>query len=132
MPGATSHGDEIEALPPGIATLASNGWTRVQALAVRRGRGEFWAVQYHPEYDLAEIAHLARARAPVLVAQGTFRDEAAAAAWAEDVLALAADAGRRDLAWRLAIDRDVTEPASRLRELANWIERLVKPRAAVR
>jgi GMP synthase (glutamine-hydrolysing) len=128
----TSHGDEIEALPPGIATLASNGWTRVQALAVRRGRGEFWAVQYHPEYDLAEIAHLARARAPVLVAQGTFRDEAAAAAWAEDVLALAADAGRRDLAWRLAIDRDVTEPASRLRELANWIERLVKPRAAVR
>jgi GMP synthase (glutamine-hydrolysing) len=128
----TSHGDEIAALPPGTEVLATNGWTRVQALAVRRGRGEFWAVQYHPEYDLREIANLARARAAGLVAQGTFRDEASAGAWADDVLALAADGERRDLAWRLAIDRDVTDPTLRLRELANWIERLVKPRAALR
>jgi GMP synthase (glutamine-hydrolysing) len=128
----TSHGDEIASLPPGSEALATNAFTRVQALAVRRGRGEFWAVQYHPEYDLREIAHLARARAPGLVAQGTFRDAAAAGAWADDVLALAADGGRRDLAWRLAIDRDVLDPKVRLHELANWIEHVVAPRAAHR
>jgi GMP synthase (glutamine-hydrolysing) len=128
----TSHGDEIEALPPGAVPLATNAFTRIQAIAVRRGRGEFWAVQYHPEYDLREIAHLARARAPGLIAQGTFRDPGDAAAWSDAVLALASDAGRKDLAWRLAIDRDVLDPALRMREVANWIEHLVKPRAAHR
>jgi len=123
----TSHGDEVEALPPGGVVLASNGWTRVQAIAVRSGRGEFWAVQYHPEYDLREVARLARVRAPGLVAQGTFRDEAAALAWAEEAESLAADPGRADLAWRLGVDRDVLDDALRRLEVRNWIERLVKP-----
>ena len=61
----TSHGDEVETLPPGAEVLASNAWTRVQALAVGSGAASFWAVQYHPEYDLREIAQLARARARV-------------------------------------------------------------------
>jgi GMP synthase (glutamine-hydrolysing) len=124
----TSHGDEVDALPPGGEVLASNAWTRVQALAVRRGRGEFWAVQYHPEFDLREIARLARARAPGLVAQGTFRDESAAAAWAQEAEGLADDASRADLAWRLALDRDVLDDVLRRLEVHNWIERLVKPR----
>ena len=86
-------------------------------------------MQYHPEYDLREIAQLARARAPGLVSQGTFRDEADAAAWAAQVEALAGDASRADLAWRLAVDRDVLDPALRRAEVRNWIERLVKPNA---
>jgi GMP synthase (glutamine-hydrolysing) len=123
----TSHGDEVETLPPGGEVLASNGWTHVQAIAVRRGRGEFWAVQYHPEYDLREVARLARVRAPGLVAQGTFRDEAAALAWAEEAESLAADPARADLAWRLGVDRDVLDDGLRRLEVRNWIERLVKP-----
>lgn len=123
----TSHGDEVERLPPGAELLASNRWTRVQALAVRRGRAEFWAVQYHPEYDLREVARLARLRAPGLVAQGTFRDETAALAWAEEAEALAADPARGDLAWRLGVDRDVLDDGVRRLEIRNWIERLVKP-----
>jgi GMP synthase (glutamine-hydrolysing) len=128
----TSHGDEVETIPPGARLLASNGWSAVQALAVERGRGAFWAVQYHPEYDLREIALLARVRAPGLVAQGTFRDAAAAEAWAGDVEALADDDRRTDLAWRLGVDRDVLDPALRHREVANWIEAVVKPRASRR
>jgi GMP synthase (glutamine-hydrolysing) len=124
----TSHGDEVASLPPDAQLLASNDWSRVQALAVRRGRGEFVAVQYHPEFDLREIARLARARAPGLVAQGTFRDEAAARGWAEEAEALHADGARADLAWRLAVDRDVLDPALRCAEVRNWIERFVKPR----
>jgi GMP synthase (glutamine-hydrolysing) len=124
----TSHGDEVETLPPGARPLAGNGWSRVQALAVGPGEGTFWAVQYHPEYDLREIACLARARAPGLVAQGTFRDASAAASWAQEMEALHEDTGRADLAWRLAVDRDVLDPALRRAEVRNWIERLVKPR----
>ncbi len=123
----TSHGDEVDALPPGALVLASNDWTRVQALAVRSGRGTFWAVQYHPEFDLREIGRLARARAPGLVAQGTFRDEASARAWAEEAEALHGDASRADLAFRLAVDRDVLDPSLRRAEVRNWLERLVKP-----
>ena len=125
----TRHGDEVDALPPGAEVLASNAFTRVQALAVGSGAASFWAVQYHPEYDLHEIARLARARAPGLVSQGTFRDEADAAAWAAQVEALAGDPSRADLAWRLAVDRDVLDPALRRAEARNWIERLVKPNA---
>jgi len=125
----TSHGDEVETLPPGALVLASNAWTRVQALAVGSGPASFWAVQYHPEYDLREIARLARARAVALVGQGTFRDEADAGAWAAQAEALAADAARADLAWRLAVDRDVLDPALRQAEVRNWIERLVRPNA---
>ena len=128
----TSHGDEVETIPPGAHVLASNEWSAVQALAVERGRGAFWAVQYHPEYDLREIALLARVRAPGLVAQGTFHDAAAAEAWAAEVETLADDGKRSDLAWRLGVDRDVLDPALRHREVANWIERVVKPRAARR
>jgi GMP synthase (glutamine-hydrolysing) len=89
-------------------------------------------VQYHPEFDLREIGRLARARAPGLVAQGTFRDEASARAWAEEAEALHDDASRADLAWRLAVDRDVLDPALRRVEVRNWIERLVRPRRQVR
>jgi GMP synthase (glutamine-hydrolysing) len=124
----TSHEDEVETLPPGAQVLASNEWSRVQALAVRRGRGEFWAVQYHPEYDLRELARLARVRGPDLVAQGTFRDAAAVQSWAQELEALAADPARRDIAWRLAIDRDVLDPALRRAEVRNWLEQLVRPR----
>jgi GMP synthase (glutamine-hydrolysing) len=125
----TSHGDEVDVLPQGADVLASNAFTRVQALALERGAGSFWAVQYHPEYDLREIAQLARARAPGLVAQGTFRDEADAAAWAAQAEALADDGSRADLAWRLAVDRDVLDPALRQVEVRNWIEAKVKPAA---
>ena len=40
--------------------------------------GTFWAVQYHPEYDLHELARLTAARMERLVAMGFFADLEAA------------------------------------------------------
>jgi len=125
----TSHQDEITGLPAGAIALAANDFSAVQAVAVEHRGGRFWAVQYHPEYDLHELARLAQLRTPGLVAQGSFANEAAAAAWIDDLEALHADPTRADIAWRYGVDRDVVDPDVRLRELANWIDTEVRPRA---
>jgi GMP synthase (glutamine-hydrolysing) len=79
--GFTSHQDEVVGLGRGASLLASNAWSRVQAVSVEHGAGRFWAVQYHPEYDPHEVASLCRLRADELVAQGTFVDRGAADAF---------------------------------------------------
>ena len=40
--GFISHVDEVTALPRGSQWLATNDWTRVQAIAVKHKKGEFW------------------------------------------------------------------------------------------
>ena len=51
----TVHRDEIASLPAGAAMLAANDFG-VQAASFTHGRGTFWGVQYHPEYDYLDIA----------------------------------------------------------------------------
>ncbi len=50
------HQDEVETMAPGTTLLASNGMSEVQAVEIRVGEGLAWAVQYHPEFSLAEVA----------------------------------------------------------------------------
>jgi GMP synthase (glutamine-hydrolysing) len=119
--GLTSHEDHIVELPPGAALLASNAFSPVQAVDVTHERGSFWAVQYHPEYELADVAALSIARQAQLIRQGSLRDEADAARWREELLALHAQPSRTDLRYRLAIDDDVLAPSVRMRELENWL-----------
>lgn len=122
----TSHQDEVVRLPAAARLLASNRFSRVQALVLEEGRSSFWAVQYHPEYDLGEVARLSRVRAAGLIAEGSFRDGKAAEAWSERLLALDADPQRRDLAFELGVDEDVLDPALRRCELRNWLEQRVR------
>ncbi|MBX3026850.1 type 1 glutamine amidotransferase [bacterium] len=122
----TSHEDEVVELGPHATLLAGNGFSRVQAVHVERDGGVFWAVQYHPEYDLIDVARLAILRAPQLIAQGFFADADQAAGYRHELEALHADRSRRDLAYRLAVDDDVLQPRVRTREVRNWLEQLVK------
>jgi GMP synthase (glutamine-hydrolysing) len=126
------HSDEVECLPEGAALLATNGVTAVQAAEIRHGCGVFWGVQYHPELPLDEIAAAVRRQAGDLIEQGFARDEAAVDAYAGLIEALHREPGRRDLAWQLGLDRQVTDPALRQAELRNFIERLVEPTAGER
>ena len=123
-----SHYDEVSRLPAGAVHLAANGFTEIQALAVTHGRGTFWAWQYHPEYNLHEMARLFAAREDKLLAEGFYRSHDELAAAVDDMEALAADPGRKDLRFRLAIDDDVLSDAVRELDFKNWIERLVLPR----
>jgi GMP synthase (glutamine-hydrolysing) len=116
-----SHDDEVKRLPAeGATLLAANAWC-VQAAEVRFGKGVFWGVQYHPEYDLHEMACLIHARKPRLIKQGLFRDDADAAAYAGVLDAIFADPGRKDLRWQYKVGDDVIDDRLRTLEFRNWL-----------
>ena len=121
------HTDEVERLPDGAVLLAGNGVTPVQAAEIRHGGGVFWGVQYHPELPLDEIAGALRRQSSDLIEQGLARDEADVDAYAALIEALHREPDRRDLAWRLGLDRQVTDPALRQAELRNFVEHLAGP-----
>src|SRR4051812_33896605 len=56
----TVHLDEVETLAPGTTVLAANAQSRVQAAEIKIDGAVAWAVQYHPEFSLAEMAAIVR------------------------------------------------------------------------
>jgi len=122
------HTDEVVRPAPGTTILSGNAMSAIQAAEIRHGNGVFWGVQYHPEFDLHEITRLIVRYADGLIADGLFADRDALAGFAAEAEALHADpAGRRDLAWRLGVDADVLDPATRLTEVRNWIKHQALP-----
>jgi GMP synthase (glutamine-hydrolysing) len=128
--GFISHLDEVTEMPPGAVLLASNDFTHVQAMEIKHGKGSFWAVQYHPEYDLHEMARLITARARKLLPEGFFAGPEDLAAYVEKLEALNRDPNRKDLRWQLNIDDDVLSDEVRQLEFRNWLNKVVLPRAA--
>ncbi|MCP4749871.1 MAG: type 1 glutamine amidotransferase [Proteobacteria bacterium] len=122
-----SHDDIVTRLPPGAVLLAGNDFSEVQALAVTHKKGTFWATQYHPEYDLHEMASLIVAREKKLTDMDFFQGHDDFAVLVERMKALHAEPIRKDLRWQLAIDDDVLDRSIRQLEFVNWIEKLVKP-----
>ena len=127
-----SHDDEVTHLPPGALLLASNDYTRVQSVAVTFRGGSFWAPQYHPEYDLHELARLCYCRREKLTGLGFFRSVDDALRYIELLECLHREPDRRDIAWLLGIDQDVMNVDIRQAEVRNWVEQLVIPHRAQR
>ena len=125
--GFIMHLDEITRLPDGADLLATNEHSRVQALAVRYKKGTFWATQYHPEYNLHEMARLITARAEPLVAEGFFNDAEQVRAHAADLNALHDQPDSVALKKKLDIGNDILTAEVREQELRNWIDHLVLP-----
>ena len=125
--GFIMHLDEVTRLPEGAVLLAGNEHTRVQALEVRHEKGVFWATQYHPEYNLLEMARLVAARAEPLVAEGFFETVDAVHARARDMRTLYEQPNSTVLRRALAIGDDILTDQIREQELRNWIDRLVLP-----
>ena len=122
-----SHDDEITHMPASGLVLAGNDFTRIQAVSVSHQGGMFWAPQYHPEYDLHELARLCFCRKQNLVDKGFFRDLDAAQQYVDLLELLHTDPARKDIAWLLGIDQDVMNRDIRQAEVHNWIELLVLP-----
>lgn len=122
-----SHDDEVTRLPEGATLLAGNDWSAIQAAELKHKKGTFWGVQYHPEYNLKEMARLILARTKKLISLGYFQDEDDAKAYANKMEALHNEPDRKDLRWQLKIDDDVINPDIREREFINWLNYVTKP-----
>ena len=122
-----SHVDEVTHWPSTALLLASNQFTHVQAAAVTHLAGTFWGLQYHPEYDLHEMARLIYCRREMLTEMGFFRSVDQALGHIDLLEALHDDHGRVDLAWALGIDDDILRPEIRQCEVGNWISQQVLP-----
>lgn len=122
-----SHVDEITHLPAGAVVLAGNAFTRVQSVSVTWEGGVFWGLQYHPEYDLREMARLTWCRIDKLMQLGFFPDREAGEDYVRLLETLHQDPSRTDIAWLLGIDADITSEDVRRAEVRNWIDSLVIP-----
>jgi GMP synthase (glutamine-hydrolysing) len=125
--GFIMHLDEVTALPQGGQLLAGNEHTGVQALEVRHGNGIFWATQYHPEYNLYEMARLISARAEPLVKEGFFDSENDVRSYAAKMHELHRNPDSMELRNYLNVGDDILDAGIREQELRNWIDYLVLP-----
>jgi len=121
------HRDEISVLPAGAEILAINEFG-VQAASFAFGRGSFWGVQYHPEYDYLDIAAAAERYAESLIAEGIFCDSSALATFAAELRYLQANPSDTTLLWKHALGPAMHNESLRLLEIRNWLEATVLPR----
>lgn len=126
--GFIMHLDEVTRLPEGTPLLATNTHTPIQAAVIENGAASFWSTQYHPEYNLYEMARLIAARGAALVREGLFPDEAAVATYAAKMMELSANPDSGDLREELDVGDDIIDPQIRELELRNWL-RFIDSRA---
>lgn len=127
----TVHRDSIAALPSSAEILASNDFG-VQAAAFTFGRGTFWGVQYHPEYDYVDVAATTERYGDTLVSEGMFRDRPALDAFAADLRTLEANPSDTTLLWKHGLGPAMQTEALRLLEIRNWLQAQVLPRSRQR
>jgi GMP synthase (glutamine-hydrolysing) len=127
----TIHRDEIASLPATAALLADNDFG-VQAASFTHGKGTFWGVQYHPEYEYADIAAAAERYGAALVTEGMFSDMAALTAFATELRSLQANPSAASLLWKHGLGAAMRDESLRLLEIRNWLHAEVLPRAVRR
>ncbi len=123
----TVHLDEVESVAPGTTILATNAVSSVQAAEIRTNGSVAWAVQYHPEYPLREVAAIVRRIGTRLIEEGFFADESDMRGFAGDLDQLDREPDCKRLSWRHGISQNVLDKKLRTSEVANWIEFQVLP-----
>lgn len=128
--GFIMHLDIVTRIPEGGTLLASNAHSNVQSLAVKHGKGTFWATQYHPEYNLYEMARLLIARKEPLTNEGFFKKQEEVEQLAANMMQLYQHPDDKKLREMLKIGDDILTKQIRQQELRNWIDYLVLPSAS--
>lgn len=116
------HYDEVMRLPEDATLLASNEHSAIQAAVIPLGNSEVWAVQYHPEFDLAHMAALYGLYADDMIAQGFFADQVQLDDYRAKIEALVANPDDSALRWQLGIDDDILDDRRRRAEIIAWVE----------
>ncbi len=128
------HRDEVSMVPTDAQVLATNDKSAVQAMQIEAngGNGDFWGVQYHPEFGLKTISFLIRRDQALLMEQGLFRETEDVERLVGDFQTLDEEPERQDLAWRYGVDGSVLDPDLRMAEFDNWLREKVGPYAQAR
>ena len=116
----TVHKDEITALPPGATTLAVNDFG-LQSAVFKHARGTFWGVQYHPEYDYADIAAAAERYGEAFVGEGMFRDLPSLKEFANELRTLQSNPTDAALLWKHGLGPAMRSESLRMLEISNWL-----------
>ena len=119
----TSHDDFIEYIPPQYCpALSSNDWCDVQAVCIKYKNGEFWAPQYHPEYNFKEMAKLLLARKEKLIRQRHFDTDEQVMEVHDDFIALE-QSPTKHLMWKYGVGEAITKRKMRELEFFNWLKK---------
>jgi len=120
--GFIMHLDEVVKLPENTQILAGNKHTKVQAIEVYSDKGSFFGAQYHPEYNLFEMARLIQARAKALVEEQFFQNFDQVTEYTQKLKKLHKEPESSILGKELDIGAGVLDPKIREQELRNWLE----------
>jgi GMP synthase (glutamine-hydrolysing) len=120
--GFIMHLDEVVKLPENTEILAGNKHTKVQAIEVYSDKGSFFGTQYHPEYNLFEMARLIKARAKALVDEQFFQNFDQVTEYTQKLKKLHKESESSILGKELDIGVGVLDPKIREQELRNWLE----------
>jgi len=116
------HYDEILSLPGDAVLLSSNAHSPVQGAIIPLERSEVWAVQYHPEYDLAQVAMMMRLYADDMVDQGFFTDPVNGDEYIAKLQQLHKSPDDFALAWQMGMGETIVDDTLRRGEIINWIK----------
>lgn len=116
------HYDEITELPEGSILLCSNRHSQVQGAIIPVGISEVWGVQYHPEFDVAQLSQLMTLYEQNMYDQGFVNSNEEFKRYKDLLNGLAKKPDDKALAWQLGIDSDITDDHVRRAEIINWVE----------
>ena len=117
----TSHDDYIESAPKQyVENLCSNEWCDIQSISVKYKSGDFWATQYHPEYNFYEMAKLFLARKEKLIRQKYFENEQQIKQIHDDFIQIE-NRPSKHLLWKYGLGDSMVDEKLRELEFFNWL-----------
>lgn len=118
------HYDEVTVLPEQATLLSGNRHSPVQAAIIPVGQSEVWGVQYHPEFDIAQLRMLFELYQEDMLKQGFVASDDQYNTLVRYYRQLEAHPDDAAIAWQLGIDQDVLNDDLRGAEIHNWLKQL--------
>lgn len=116
------HYDEVTRLPNSATLLCGNAHSAVQGAIIPVENSEVWGVQYHPEFDLAQLRMLFDLYKKDMFNQGFIDSEQDYDFFMKHLRTLEDEPSNKSSGWLLGIDKDVTDGNIRGLEIKNWLQ----------
>lgn len=123
--GFMMHLDHVTKLPENAVVLSTNKHTKIQGMEVKHKNGIFWAQQYHPEYNLKDMARLIFARSDAIVKEGHVPNKEYLLGMIKDLEEIAKNPDNMQLRDKWRVKDDIIDVKILECEIRNFFENLV-------